>query len=301
MSQTALIGVDWGTSNVRGFRYGAQGNVVETRQFGAGLKHVEAGTWATTFERHFGDWIKAAPAVPVLLSGMVGSRQGWCETPYIPCPAGFDELANQLHRIPGTQFSIVPGLTVDADGIPDVMRGEETQLAGLDQSESDVVCLPGTHTKWVQYDGGRISSFRTLMTGEMFDVLLNHSLLGRMASPGEFDEHAFLRGLECARGSARLLHDLFSVRTLRLFDRLPATSVAGYLSGLLIGHEMSNVIDSIPAGSTIIVVGSSDLTLRYAAAIQRWSRNVRFVAGETAAACGLWRIASQAKLVSARG
>ena len=300
MVQTALVGVDWGTSNVRGFRYTAGGDVVERRSLGAGLRQVEAGAWAATFQSHFGDWLQESPDVPVLLCGMVGSRQGWYETPYVECPMHVDELAHHLHRIPGTCQWIVPGLsTIDNDDVPDVMRGEETQLAGVAdrQSESLMVCLPGTHTKWVQTGAGRIESFRTFMTGEMFDVLSNHSLLGRMASPGEFDDLAFLQGLQRVKESSRLLHDLFSVRTLRLFDRLASTSVAAYLSGLLIGHEVSGVVDRIPADSTVTVVGSSKLAPHYAAALQRWSRDVHFIDGETAAAIGLWRIASHAKLV----
>jgi len=300
MRRTVLIGVDWGTSNVRGFRYGTGGEVIETRRLGAGLKQVDAGARGKTFDTHFGDWLADAGDVPVLLSGMVGSRRGWCETPYVACPVHCDELAGHLHRIPATSQWIVPGLsTVDADGVPDVMRGEETQLADLGQSGKHVVCLPGTHSKWVWIDGGRIETFRTVMTGELFEVLLNHSLLGQTAVRGEFDQRAFQQGLDRAKGASHLLHDLFSVRTLSLFDRLKPTSVSGYLSGLLIGHEIASVIDRIPAGSTVILIGSIELTSQYGVAVRQWSRHVHVVGGESAAACGLWRIASQAKLVDA--
>lgn len=300
MTQTTLIGVDWGTSNVRGFRYGAGGVVLETRQLGAGLKQVEVGAWAKTFDEQFGDWLGDARDVPVLLSGMVGSRQGWCETPYVACPIHCDALARHLHQIPVTSKWIVPGLsTIDAAGVPDVMRGEETQLAGLGLDGLHTVCLPGTHTKWVHYDSGRIESFRTFMTGELFDVLMNHSLLGRMASRGEHDDDAFVRGLDRARSDAALLHNLFSARTLRLFDEIKATSVSAYLSGLLVGHEVASVIEDVSEESTIILVGTSQLAARYASAIGHWNRNVHVFGGESTAARGLWRIASQAGLVPA--
>lgn len=302
MTQTILIGIDWGSSNVRGFRYGPSGNVLETRRLGAGLKSIHAGGWADAYETHFGDWMTESPQVPVLLSGMVGSRQGWCEAPYVSCPVRIEDVSDHLHQIPETSKWIVPGLSsVDADGVPDVMRGEETQLAGLEgpMLGSTMICLPGTHTKWAQVENGRIDSFRTFMTGEVFDVLMNHSLIGRMAASGEFDDEAFKQGLQRSRDSSQLLHDLFSVRTLRLFDRMPDTAVAAYLSGLLISHELGGVIDSISEGATVTIVGSSQLSQHYGSALRYWSRDVRFVEGEAAAAGGLWRIAKQAKLIAA--
>ncbi len=298
MSLTALIGIDWGTSNVRGFRYAANGEVIETRWLDAGLKQVAAGAWAAAFETHFGDWLRDAPGVPALLCGMVGSRQGWSEAAYVECPATCDLLADRLHPISGTSLRIVPGLcTVDAEGVPDVMRGEETQLAGLDIREPSAVCLPGTHSKWVSFDGQRIETFRTMMTGELFEILSRDSLLAQMSEPGEAEADAFARGLDRADGRCGLLHELFGVRTLRLFDKLAATSVADYLSGLLIGHELASMADMVPTDVPVTVIGSRALASRYVAALEHLDRTVQVVDGETAAARGLWRIASQAGLV----
>ncbi len=299
MSPTALIGIDWGTSNVRGFRYAADGEVIETRRREAGLKQVADGAWAAVFETHFGDWLRESPQAPTLLCGMVGSRQGWSEAAYVECPATCDVLADRLHPVPGTSFRIVPGLcTVDADGVPDVMRGEETQLAGLDVSGPSAVCLPGTHSKWVSLDGQRIETFRTMMTGELFDILSQHSLLAQMSEPGTEDAHAFARGLDRAAGGSGLLHDLFGVRTLRLFDKLAATSVPDYLSGLLIGHELASLDDMVPAETPVTVIGTQALASRYVVALQHRKRTVHVVDGEAAAARGLWRIASQAGMVA---
>ncbi|MGE0375815.1 MAG: 2-dehydro-3-deoxygalactonokinase [Planctomycetaceae bacterium] len=297
MTSTSLIGIDWGTSNVRGFRFDAAGNSLETRRFVAGLKQVAAGAWEATFTAQFGDWVQQQPDAPVLMCGMVGSRQGWSEAPYLACPVHCDALAERLHRIPGTSLKIISGLcTVDPDGTPDVMRGEETQLAGLDASGRRAVCLPGTHSKWVQIDGGRVIEFRTMMTGELFDLLLRHSLLARMSEPGADDEAAFFGGIDRGGRSAGLLHDLFAVRTLRLFDKLAPTSVTDYLSGLLIGYELASVEDMIPQGTPVTVIGSPELTSRYLAALTRRHRAATVIDGETAAAQGLWRIAVRARL-----
>ncbi len=299
MSPTALIGVDWGTSNVRGFRYAANGEVIETRRLEAGLKWVVAGAWAAAFETHFGDWLQQAPDAPALLCGMVGSRQGWSEAPYVECPAACHALADHLHQVPGTSLRIVPGLcTVDADGVPDVMRGEETQLVGLDVSEPSAVCLPGTHSKWVSFDGQRIDAFQTMMTGELFDILSRHSLLAQMSEPGAADSCAFARGLDRAAGGSGLLHELFGVRTLRLFDKLAATAVPDYLSGLLIGHELASITDLVSADTPVTVIGSQELASRYVTALEHRNRAVQVVDGETAAARGLWRIASRAGMVT---
>ncbi|MBX3437849.1 MAG: 2-dehydro-3-deoxygalactonokinase [Planctomycetaceae bacterium] len=298
MAMTALIGLDWGTSNVRGFRYDDGGRVIESRRCDAGLKHVATDAWEATFAARFGDWTQESPAAAVLMCGMVGSKQGWSEAPYVECPASCDALADHLHAIPGGLKWIVPGVSyLNPDGCPDVMRGEETQLAGLEPVGSFVVCLPGTHTKWGQLVDGRIESFQTTMTGELFDVLMKHSLLGRMAEPGDFNEDAFSRGLDRACGSSFLLHDLFSVRTLRLFDQIKSTSVAAYLSGLLVGHEVAGVIDTIAADAAVIIVGTPELSRRYRTALMRWSRPSTVCNGETAAERGLWRIASRARLV----
>lgn len=304
MNDTSLIGIDWGTSNVRGFRYGGGGHVVETLQLDAGLRHVVPGAWEAAFRSNFGDWVDASPRAAVLMSGMAGSRQGWSETPYVQCPVFCDALATRLHPVAGSRVQIVPGLcTFAGDGTPDVMRGEETQLAGLvtaglPEGGCYTVCLPGTHSKWVELDSDRIVTFRTLMTGELFEVLLHHSLLGRMAETGGSDEAAFLRGVERGFTSTRLLHDLFGVRTLRLFDRLAATSAPDYLSGLLIGSELSCAAQWTAPEASVVLVGSRTLTARYEAALRHIGRTAIIIDGETAAACGLWRIAARAGLIA---
>jgi len=181
------------------------------------------------------------------MSGMIGSRQGWLEVPYATCPAGLEEIAAGMRPVTwsgGTAW-IAPGLTCrDEAGIADVMRGEEVQILGvLDQlgPGKHTICLPGTHSKWVEVRDGKIERFTTHMTGEAFAVFRTHSLLGRMMKDGADDRAAFDEGVRRSADSGGLLHHLFGVRTRGLFGELAETASASYLSGMLIGHEIRSV------------------------------------------------------------
>jgi 2-dehydro-3-deoxygalactonokinase len=173
------------------------------------------------------------------MSGMVGSRQGWVEVPYVQCPAGFDEIAAKLVKVAWADREgwIVPGLSCsDTAGVPDVMRGEETQILGC--GVDGTICLPGTHSKWVQVKKARIERFSTSMTGEVYAVLRQHSILGRMMEEGTPDAAAFAEGVARSGEAGGLLHHLFGVRTRGLMGDLSAAASASYLSGILIGHEL---------------------------------------------------------------
>jgi 2-dehydro-3-deoxygalactonokinase len=306
---TALFGLDWGTTSLRAYRIGCGGEVLERRSREAGILRVPGGDYAAALLAAIGDWWDRAPAAPVIASGMIGSRQGWREIPYVDCPAGLEELARGLGEadLPdGRRMLIVPGLLRPAGegSFPDVMRGEETQILGERRAPSGRYVLPGTHSKWALCETGRISSFATYMTGELFDVLRHHSILGRLMTGDAPDEAAFGRGLERARASAtappgRLLHDLFSARTLGLTDAVAGTALASYLSGLLIGSEILAALDGASAGE-IVVLGSGTLTELYARAIA--ATPVRVVAGPSdAAARGLYAVACAAGLIRSEG
>jgi len=227
----------------------------------------------------------------VLLSGMIGSRQGWVEAPYLPCPAGPDDLAAALVRVPfeGATVLLVPGLT-DADDAdtPEVMRGEETQLAGLPSllEENALACLPGSHSKWARLAGGRITAFRTYLSGEAFAALRGGTILGRMMTDGPTVPAAFDRGVARSTDPGHLLHHLFGVRSLGLMQRLAEADSASYLSGLLIGHE---VHAALPTGRLVHLVGAGPLCTLYARAIASCGGNA--VIEDSEAACrGLARI-----------
>lgn len=295
---TALIGLDWGTSNCRAFRIARDGSVVETRTSVKGILAVEGGDFAGTFSALIGDWLAERPA-PVLMSGMIGSRQGWLEAPYVELPAGEAQIAAALApvRFEAHTVRIVPGLVGPGlAGGRDVMRGEETQIIGaLDAvaEVSGVLCLPGTHSKWVKVENGRIVRFATFMTGEVFGVLRQHSILGRLMEGDAHDDAAFDAGIERGRREGGLLHQLFAVRTDGLFAATPASGLASFLSGLLIGHEIRAAHEAFGA-SRVVLVGAPALAARYSTALAAENLRSVVVAGDVAAAGGLWRIADNA-------
>jgi 2-dehydro-3-deoxygalactonokinase len=289
-----MIGIDWGTTAFRAYRLDARGTVLDSIDRAAGILSVPPGGFPVALREAIGPWLEAGET-RILLCGMVGSRQGWVEAPYLPCPAGPAEIAAAVVQLDfaGADCFLVPGLTArDAGGVPDVMRGEETKLVGLlgelargrpapagarpgspaltspalTSNSAALVCLPGTHSKWARLAGGRITGFATQMTGETRAVLLQHSILGRLAEPGPEDEAAFLRGIRRAGEAGGLLHHLFGTRALGLMGELPATGTASYLSGLLIGHELEAVMaEGVPTGP-IHLAGSETLARAYALA-----------------------------------
>ena len=238
-----MIAIDWGTTSFRAYRLDSAGGIVDARSAPVGILSAADGNFAAVLQQQVGDWI-AAGDTRIVMSGMIGSRQGWVEVPYAPCPAGLDEIAAGMRRIdwPGSDAWIAPGLTCRDDaGVPDVMRGEETQILGaLGQLDAGrhTICLPGTHSKWVDIENRRIVRFSTHMTGEAFAMFKAHSILGRMMQDGVADPNAFAQGVRRSADAGGLLHHVFGVRSLGLSGELPESASASYLSGLLIGHEI---------------------------------------------------------------
>ncbi len=250
-----MIAIDWGTSSFRAYRLDAQGSILESRASNQGILNVPPGQFPRVLEEQIRGWEEA----PIVMSGMVGSRQGWAEAPYVPCPAGFDEIAASLVEVPWGRRSawIVPGLSCrDAAGVPDVMRGEETQMLGC--GVEGTVCLPGTHSKWVEVKNGRIERFCTFMTGEVYAVLKQHSILGRMMDEGTPDAGAFAEGVQRSGEPGGLLHHLFGVRTRGLTGELGPAASSSYLSGMVIGHELRS-----QAAKRFSVLGAPELAALY--------------------------------------
>jgi 2-dehydro-3-deoxygalactonokinase len=234
-----------------------------------GILGIPQGGFAAALRQAIAPWL-AAGETEILLCGMVGSRQGWVEAPYLSCPAGPAEIAAAAIPIPfdGARVRLLPGLTTRAPGgTPDVMRGEETKLVGLLATLGTapaLVCLPGTHSKWARLAGGQVVGFTTHMTGELRAVLLDHSILGRQARAAPPDAAAFRRGLHRAAEPGGLSHHLFGTRALGLFGELPETATESYLSGLLIGAECR--AEASGAG-TVHLAGAEALAERYAIAL----------------------------------
>jgi 2-dehydro-3-deoxygalactonokinase len=294
--QAALIGIDWGTTSLRAWMVAADGEVLESRRFDLGILRVPDGDFAAAFAESFGDW--HVLGLPALMSGMIGSRQGWVEAPYVACPTDLAALGSHLTSPPGQdRVWIVPGLSLKDGDRRDVMRGEETQIAGAVGDGSGVAVLPGTHSKWVSVEHGRITDFQTFMTGELFDVLRRHSILGRlMPETAASSDDGFSRGVTSARDSeGGLSGALFSTRALGLFGGVPADALSDYLSGLLIGHELREALQRFPARD-VLLIGSAALTARYATALDLFGIATRS-ADEAAAVKGLIQIARHAGLL----
>jgi 2-dehydro-3-deoxygalactonokinase len=299
---TALIGLDWGTTNARAFRFARDGRVVERREKPLGILRVANGEFAAALDELLGDWRRAAKDVPVLMCGMIGSRQGWREAPYAKLPAGEADLAATLIEIPEHGVHIVPGVSdAGLSGAPDVIRGEETQalgLAGLLGVSDATLCMPGSHSKWLELRGGRIRRFATFMTGESFAALRNHTILGRlMTADAPHHPPGFAAGLARAGDPGGLLHHLFTARTEGLFARFDGAALPSFLSGILLGHEVRDAVRAF-SDPEITVVGSAALAAPYAEAIASVGRLARIVSGEDAASHGLLRIARASRLLS---
>lgn len=264
------VALDWGTSSLRAALLDGDGSVLEQRNAPQGILHVPAGGFPQAFASIVDRW-NLPPGTLCLASGMVGSRQGWREAPYAPCPADATDLAARLAWIDdapqGLRVGIVPGVSTDAGGLPDVLRGEEVQVLGalaLLGRDDGTFVLPGTHSKWVEVREGRLVRFSTFMTGEVYGLLRRHSILARTLpeDDGPLDEAAFLQGVQHARRAQGLLHGAFSARTLALFDWLAADAAPSYLSGLVIGEEL-RARDLANTGLDPVVVANPALTRRY--------------------------------------
>ncbi|MFN7111562.1 MAG: 2-dehydro-3-deoxygalactonokinase [Brevundimonas sp.] len=290
MSETAgLIGVDWGTSNLRVMRIAEGGRVLDSRSDPRGAGGLAPDQFHDVLRDVASDWL--TERLPVLISGMAGARGRWREMAYLPCPAGVADLAGAVAAPDDAPLvRLVPGVAVFEDGrLQDVVRGEETQVFGLDAPDEAVIIGPGTHSKWIRTAQNRITGFRTFMTGELFAAIRKGTILGAdMGDPG-VDDDAFAAGVTRALHDPAVTANLFSVRVEGLAGRLSAASAADYLSGLLIGAEIGAQIDT--RERPVILIGADALCRRYAAALaQSGFHDVRIADGAAATAKGLWRI-----------
>lgn len=296
VSEARLIALDWGSTRLRAFLLGSDGAVLASRQTDQGASTLSgAAAYEQALAQVAREWRAAQPALPVLACGMVGSQHGWREAPYAACPADADALAaSTLCMDNGVR--IVPGLLHDGPQ-PDVMRGEETQIIGAlalhpDLAQDACLVLPGTHAKWARVQHGRVTGFATHMTGELYALLRQHSVLARLmpADGAEPPSPAgFIAGVDAARQAGALGHQLFAVRTLGLFKRLPPEQLPDYLSGLLIGHEIAHELQSRQP-ARLAIVGEPLLCERYALALARFGLDAPLQLDNTAPA-GLWRLA----------
>ena len=302
----ALIAIDWGSSSFRAYLMSAEGEVLEEVASSDGIGSVAAGAYPATLKRLIGQWLEAHPSLPVIASGMVGSRHGWREAAYVECPAGPRDVAAHLTEVEadGRRVALAPGLSyIDEAGHPDVMRGEETEIFGVADLGARLIVLPGSHSKWARVDGDRVVAFKTFITGELFAAVRDHTVAGAFArtapakSPGKAFALGVGRGAAAAGGEGKsgLIGLLFGARSLPLMGGLAEDDAGEYLSGLLIGAEIGEGRRLYP-GEEPHVAGAEALVKRYLKAFEALGVFAR-AAPARAAARGLFRIARDGGLL----
>lgn len=268
-----MLAIDWGTSRARAYLVSDSGAVIARNASDEGIQRVPAGGFPAAFERLVAPLIAVAPdAIPVF-AGMVGSRNGWQEVGYLACPASLNDLADALVPLDagGQQGWLVPGLSCEGAAF-DVMRGEETLAFGAGVTDG-LICLPGTHSKWVEMKGGRIIRFASFMTGEVFGLLRHQSILSRLAEPdamvadNEPAGVAFQQGLLASRKQGGLLHHAFAARTGVLSARLAPAHVGPYLSGLVIGQELAGAQALFGEFEDVTLIAEGEVRFNYSAAL----------------------------------
>jgi len=312
MPNAHLIALDWGTSNLRASLLDARGQALETRSAPGGVMAVQGGQFAQALLALCADWL-AQTNCPLMASGMIGSRQGWREAPYLDAPTSLAQAARQLVTVlvqladgrDERLLHIAPGLRcLDSAGEFDVMRGEETQIWGADLPPSSCCVLPGTHSKWAWLgEGGAIRHFKTFMTGELYGLLTQHSILGRLmvfgAQAGASQHEAFAAGVRLGlRGHAELSHTLFAARTAGLMGRVAPEALPDFLSGILLGAEIGGATAGAEPLQQVTLIGDEALCQRYALALELKGLAVSR-ASDGATTRGQWLLAGAAGLLGA--
>ncbi|MDF3063879.1 MAG: 2-keto-3-deoxy-galactonokinase [Microvirga sp.] len=293
-----FILADWGTSRFRAFVVD-DGRIVDRVSSDEGISALREGQHRDVFLKHCRPWLEREPDAPVALVGMVGSKEGWRMAPYAQCPAGPEEIARAMIEVEigeGRKGRIVPGLSCEPQaGAVDVMRGEETLCLGAGVIDG-LVCLPGTHPKWVEMKHGRVARFATYFTGEMYALLRHHSMVGRPATEPE-DPAGFERGLEAAernsgRSGARvgLLHLIFGARAAAVTGRLPSAELGPYISGLLTGDEINGAFGLFDKPREVTAIGAEERVALFGRALARHGIAVVTKDPEEALVAGIARI-----------
>jgi 2-dehydro-3-deoxygalactonokinase len=277
-----FILVDWGTTRVRAYLVDG-GTIAERAEADEGVSALSKGQHAGVFRRLCGAWLEREPDLPVALVGMVGSREGWVEAPYAVCPAAPADVARAMIAVDlgeGRAGHIVPGLRCEpAPGAVDVMRGEETLAFGAGVADG-LICLVGTHPKWVEMRGGRLHRFATYLTGEMYALMRHHSMVGRPATEPE-DPAGFDLGLDAAErngaaGRVGLLHLLFGARAATVTGRLPPAALGPYISGLLTGDEINGALAQFDKPDAVTVIADGPRAELFAKALARHGVRAHF-------------------------
>ncbi len=303
------IVVDWGTTSLRCMLIGADGRVLAEQESQGGIQFIQNARFEAELMAVIDPWMVDHGPLPVIALGMVTSRNGWVEVPYIPCPAAPSDFAKGiLTREPsnGSTLYFLPGLT-DKSRVPfpDVMRGEEAQIVGFGLEKELTIVLPGTHSKWARVTAGKVDAFQTFVTGEIFALLSQHSFIAKVAGDdsGDSDWEVMCHGARVARETegqdSAFLTQLMSVRTGMLAGELVPSQMLSYLSGLVIGAEFRQAMDAgwFAPGDRIGIVGNDGLNGRYRRVAQVFELDIED-GGEQAAVVGALKIFAEKWVMS---
>lgn len=285
-----MLVVDWGTTNLRAYLCRDDGFITARTELERGIKAVAAGQYPEILQQLMTE-LGVSAEEPIYICGMAGARGGWMEAPYCETPVAMTALKAGLLPLPEPlQGFLVPGVkTIASDGSLDVIRGEEIQVLGALKKlglEDALICLPGTHSKWVQVRNRQIVAFMTFMTGDVFQAL-EQTILNCRAED-KFSAQAFLSGLtESQQTGGGLLHQLFTARTRMLAKSLKEEQVSSFVSGLLIGHELKEAEIFREAVSQVVIIGSDRLCLRYRMALEQASVTVETLGSDVATCSGV--------------
>ena len=275
---------DWGTTNLRAYLIDDGGRMIDCYAAKLGVKHVSKHECPSIIRQVSGEWVKQYAVATIVLAGMVGGNLGWCDVPMVQSPAGAEQIAAGIFQVDLTDMppvKIIPGVFCkSAAGLPGMMRGEEVQILGavaIARLGSGYLCLPGTHTKWVEVGQGKILNIVTSMTGEMFDLIISYSVLADAMKGWDrrIDASAFRDGLEIARSGLGALQCIFITRVQQVIgEEQDLNRRASRLSGILIGSEVLSMLTSglFGANEPVVIVGETNLAGLYAEAVRFFGR-----------------------------
>jgi len=293
--EPAYVAVDWGTSSFRLWLIGKDSNVLAERRSGEGMTTAARTGFAEVLASHLAA-VSAPEGLPVLICGMAGAKQGWVEAGYLDTPAALSAIPAAAVRIPGVEadIRILPGLAQRDAAAPDVMRGEETQLLGAAAelgSGNHLVCMPGTHSKWVRLSSGKVEGFSTFMTGELFEAIAKNTILSHtIAEAGAIsgDNAAFRAAVQrMVENPALATSQLFSVRAGSLIAGLSPDDAKARLSGTLIGLEIAGALSLVAEGTPVALVVSGGLGALYTEALAAAGLSPSIIDADTAVRNGL--------------
>lgn len=286
-----FVAVDWGSSNFRAYLLDDYSLIAEITA-DKGIIYVEKNTFETTLISLLTPWMSLIQDLnlPIIMGGMVGSDRGWIDAGYTMLPLRVKDIAIQTIQVTNTaglNLYLKPGLAIKTKNFCNVMRGEEIQLLGVINEKTDCYLFPGTHSKWLSLtEKGMLETFHTVMTGELYALLMNHSLLGQEIE-SSVNDVAFNEGVLCAKaGSLDIIEQLFYARSARILRNIPADNVSSWLSGLLIGHEIKTQLQHFPDAKTFTIVAGKTLTPLYLSAFRHFSMTPNVISPTDAALNG---------------